>query len=100
MSTRLDGARVVIEVSDTGKGITFDLILCDLMMPDMTGMDLHRELSRVAPEQANKMIFLTGGAFTDTARHFLSETSKEHIEKPFDSANLRAIVQRHLRSSA
>jgi hypothetical protein len=37
------------------------------------------------------------GAFTAKARHFLSETPKEHLEKPFDSANLRAIVQRYLR---
>jgi DNA-binding NtrC family response regulator len=43
------------------------------------------------------MIFVTGGAFTPTARRFLSETPKEHIEKPFDSANLRAIVRRYLR---
>jgi two-component system cell cycle sensor histidine kinase/response regulator CckA len=78
-------------------GEKFDLILCDLMMPDMTGMDLHRELLRVAPEQANRMIFLTGGAFTAKARHFLSEKPKEHLEKPFDPANLRAIVQRYLR---
>jgi CheY-like chemotaxis protein len=77
-------------------GATFDLILCDLMMPDMTGMDLHRELARLAPEQAERMIFLTGGAFTTNARNFLADALKEQIEKPFDSANLRAIVQRHL----
>jgi CheY-like chemotaxis protein/anti-sigma regulatory factor (Ser/Thr protein kinase) len=81
-------------------GEKFDLILCDLMMPDMTGMDFHRELSLIAPDQANRMIFLTGGAFTAKARNFLSDTPKEHIEKPFDVANLRAIVQRYLRSSA
>jgi PAS domain S-box-containing protein len=78
-------------------GEKFDLILCDLMMPDMTGMDLHRELLKIAPEQASRMIFLTGGAFTPKARQFLSETPKEHLEKPFDPANLRAIVQRYLR---
>jgi PAS domain S-box-containing protein len=78
-------------------GEKFDLILCDLMMPDMTGMDFHRELSLVAPEQADRMIFITGGAFTEKARAFLSETPKEHLEKPFYSANLRAIVQRYLR---
>jgi PAS domain S-box-containing protein len=82
------------------RGETFDLILCDLMMPDMTGMDLHCELSRIAPAQATRMIFLTGGAFTAQARHFLSETPKEHIDKPFDAANLRAIAQRYLRESA
>ncbi|MGZ3500802.1 MAG: ATP-binding protein [Gemmatimonadaceae bacterium] len=78
-------------------GEKFDLILCDLMMPDMTGMDFHRELSLIAPEQADRMIFITGGAFTEKARAFLSETPKEHIDKPFYSANLRAIVQRYLR---
>lgn len=79
------------------RGETFDLILCDLMMPVMTGMELHQQLSRVAPEQAERMIFVTGGAFTEKGRHFLSETPKEYIEKPFDSANLRAIVRRYLR---
>jgi CheY-like chemotaxis protein len=77
-------------------GEEFDLILCDLMMPDMTGMDFHRELSLVSQEQADRMIFITGGAFTEKARAFLSDTPKEHIEKPFYSANLRAIVQRYL----
>ena len=81
-------------------GERFDLILCDLMMPAMTGMDLHRELTRVAPEQAARMIFLTGGAFTPAAQRFLADDSHEYVEKPFDSANLRAIIQRHLRSHA
>jgi CheY-like chemotaxis protein len=43
------------------------------------------------------MIFLTGGAFTAKARQFLSDAPKEFLEKPFDPANLRAIVQRYLR---
>jgi PAS domain S-box-containing protein len=77
-------------------GEKFDVIFCDLMMPDMTGMDLHRALSAVAPDQANKMVFLTGGAFSVEARSFLSEIPKIHVEKPFDPANLRAIVQRHV----
>jgi PAS domain S-box-containing protein len=78
-------------------GEKFDLILCDLMMPEMTGMDFHQELLRVAPELANRMIFLTGGAFTAKAQLFLSKTPQEYLEKPFDPANLRAIVRRYLR---
>jgi PAS domain S-box-containing protein len=75
-------------------GRTFDLILCDLMMPDMTGMDLHAELARIAPKQAARMIFLTGGAFTAKAVQFLAETVQAHIDKPFDPHALRSIVQR------
>jgi signal transduction histidine kinase len=79
------------------RGERFDLILCDLMMPEMTGMDFHHELLQLAPDQAGRMVFLTGGAFTPKARHFLSDSPKEQLEKPFDPANLRAIIQRHLR---
>ena len=79
------------------RGEKFDLILCDLMMPIMTGIELHSEISLLSPEQAQAMIFVTGGAFTDKTRSFLSDIPKEHIEKPFNAANLRAIVQRHLR---
>ena len=78
-------------------GAKFDLILCDLIMPDMTGMDLHREIARVAPELLDRMVFLTGGAFTTRARQFLSELAGEHIEKPFDLASLRKLVRRHVK---
>ncbi len=56
-------------------GERFDLILCDLMMPVVTGMDLHAELTRLVPEQAARMVFLTGGAFTHSARAFLDRVS-------------------------
>lgn len=77
-------------------GARFDLILCDLMMPDMTGMDLHAELTRVAPEQAKRMAFMTGGAFTERARLFLAGLTDEHVEKPFDFVALRALVARRV----
>ena len=77
-------------------GEKFDLILCDLMMPDMTGMELHRRLVEAHPDQADRMIFVTGGAFSEEARQFLARYPKEHVEKPFDPRNLRALVQRYL----
>jgi PAS domain S-box-containing protein len=78
-------------------GEKFDLILCDLMMPDMTGMELHRRLVEAHPDQADRMIFVTGGAFTEEARQFLAGWAKEHVEMPFEPGNLRALVQRYLR---
>ncbi|MFY0574518.1 response regulator [Cystobacter fuscus] len=51
----------------------YDRVFCDLMMGDMTGMDLHAALARRRPEYLPRVIFMTGGAFTDRARAFLAE---------------------------
>ncbi|HUP20279.1 MAG TPA: response regulator [Gemmatimonadota bacterium] len=73
-------------------GQRYDILLCDLMMPNMTGMDLHAELSRAAPDQAERMIFMTGGASTQRARDFLSANPNPRIEKPFDTPTLLALL--------
>jgi signal transduction histidine kinase len=75
------------------EGARFDLILCDLMMPEMTGMDLYEELDRSVPDQARKMAFVTGGAFTDGSRTFLDRIPNPVIEKPFTSAMIRQFVR-------
>lgn len=79
-------------IERVSKGERFDVIVCDLMMPETTGMDLYEELARLAPDQAQRMIFMTGGAFTSRAREFLDQVPNPRIEKPFDASNLRAQV--------
>ncbi len=78
-------------------GMRYDVILCDLMMPQMTGMDLYGLVLETAPDQAAQMIFLTGGAFTPEARAFLDKIPNQRIEKPFDSQHLRSIVNDRIR---
>jgi signal transduction histidine kinase len=78
-------------------GERYDVILCDLMMPQMTGMELHAQLLRSVPEQATQMVFLTGGAFTSGARSFLDGVANQWIEKPFDTQQLRSIINEHLK---
>jgi signal transduction histidine kinase len=73
-------------------GRRYDVIICDLMMPQMSGIDLHADLVRHAPEQAGRMVFVTGGAFTSEARGFLDGVPNQHIEKPFDTQQVRSIV--------
>ncbi len=80
------------------EGQTFDVIFCDLMMPNCTGMDLYAEVSRLAPQQATRMVFITGGAFTIQAREFLDGTTNACIEKPIDLGALRALVRERIRS--
>jgi PAS domain S-box-containing protein len=74
-------------------GDRFDAIVCDLMMPQLTGMDLYEILQEIAPVQAQAMLFLTGGAFTARARAFLERVPGATLEKPFDAEMLRARVR-------
>jgi CheY-like chemotaxis protein len=74
------------------EGARFDVILCDLMMPSMTGADFYRELARVAPEQLEKIIFMSGGAFTAAAQVFLDQTPNRWVQKPFDFHALLTLI--------
>jgi hypothetical protein len=55
-------------------------------------MELYQSLQRIAPEQAQRMIFVTGGAFTAAAREFLDRVPNPRIEKPVEATNLLAMV--------
>jgi PAS domain S-box-containing protein len=87
----VSSGRAALDLVTSGE--RFDVILCDLMMPEITGMDLSERLAREAPEAARAMVFMTGGAFTPRARDFLDDPSRRRIEKPFDLETLRALVR-------
>jgi two-component system cell cycle sensor histidine kinase/response regulator CckA len=78
-------------------GKTFDAIVCDLMMPEMTGMDLHATLGQSQPEMCDRIVFVTGGAFTVAARTFLDAVPNRVLEKPCDPDTLRAVIQTVIR---
>jgi two-component system cell cycle sensor histidine kinase/response regulator CckA len=71
----------------------YDVILCDLMMPDLNGMDLHERLLLEAPCACERLVFMTGGAFTPQAREFLERVPNPRVDKPFEPAALRALVE-------
>jgi CheY-like chemotaxis protein len=70
----------------------FDVILCDMMMPSVSGMDVHKWLLERHPRLARKLVFVTGGAFTPGAREYLTAVSNVRVEKPFDARNLQKLV--------
>ncbi|MCK5796922.1 MAG: response regulator [Deltaproteobacteria bacterium] len=74
----------------------FDLILCDVMMPEISGMAFHKWLGETYPKLARQFIFMTGGAFTPKAADYLSRVDNIRLEKPFDVVNLRKIVDNML----
>jgi len=71
----------------------FDVILTDLLMPEASGMDLHDGLVATRPELAARVVFMTGGVFTQRAIDFLERLPNIRIEKPIDSASLRQVVR-------
>jgi nitrogen-specific signal transduction histidine kinase/CheY-like chemotaxis protein len=87
--TRADDALARLQ-----RGEQFDAILCDLMMPEVSGMELFDELAREVPAYSERVIFMTGGAFTPQARAFLTRLDRPHLEKPFSEAQLRDAIHR------
>ena len=70
----------------------FDLILCDLHMPEISGMDLYEKLTALRPALADRMVFMTGGAFTERSRDFVGKVKNACIDKPIDLRQLRQLV--------
>ncbi len=80
-------------LTDIRAGVRFDVILCDLMMPEMSGMALYTALAGTVPGQAKRMLFLTGGAFTPQAVAFLGREGIRHMEKPYDRSLLLKAIE-------
>jgi PAS domain S-box-containing protein len=86
-----EGAAVLQALAD---GARYDVIFCDLMMPHITGMDLHARLQTEYPDQAGRMVFMTGGAFTEGARAFLAAVPHPRLDKPFVRDEVLAAIAR------
>ncbi len=76
---------------------SFDVILCDIGMPNMSGIDVHSWLLEHHPRLAQRVVFLTGGAFTPRATAYLEKVQNPQVEKPFDTANLEKLVTDYVR---
>lgn len=81
-------------------GERFDVILCDLMMPDVAGAEFYVELQRLDPTAAERVVFMTGGAFTPTASEFLDAVAAPRLLKPLDPAKLRETIEEVLSRGA
>jgi len=85
------GALEALELLRSGQ--VFDVILCDVLMPDMDGAAFHEELEKSLPRQAEQLVFMTGGAFTPRASAFVDRVPRPVVAKPFDAVKLRSLVR-------
>jgi signal transduction histidine kinase/ActR/RegA family two-component response regulator len=75
----------------------FDAVLCDLQMPEMSGMEVHAAVRERYPALADRFIFVTGGAFSSDARKFLEDSVSTVIQKPFRLEDMMALIDRTAR---
>jgi len=93
-------SRYDVQVATSGEegialalGGSFDVVLCDLMLPDVDGMGIRARLLAERPELAERMLFMTGGAFTKEAEEFLQAMGPRVIRKPFSMPDLLARLE-------
>lgn len=80
-------------IAQVHAGKRYDVIICDVMMPEMSGAELCAELARVDPGLLERVILMTGGAFTSGGRELIEGFSGPVLEKPVDVDVLRALVR-------
>ena len=70
----------------------FDLVLCDLMMPDVSGEHVYRAVTERTPGLLPRFVFMTGGAFTERAQDFLAQFAGRQLEKPFNIDEVEVLL--------
>src|SRR5690606_12889704 len=75
----------------------FDVVVCDLLMPRLSGIELYKRLAERRPEQAARFVFMSG-AFTSEASEFLAQVPNPRLPKPPSPGELEVCVQRLLRT--
>ncbi|WP_375768398.1 MASE1 domain-containing protein [Archangium gephyra] len=82
------------------EGQRFDLVLCDLQMPGTTGMDVYAHLSANVPELAERLVFISGGAYTQATRDFVRSVRNRILEKPVRPDELLATIDEALATTS
>ena len=82
-----------------GRDERFELLLFDLMMPGVSGIQLHRWLADRRPGLAARVVFMTGGVFSPVARDYLETVPNFRIEKPFNPAQVRKVAADFVRAA-
>lgn len=80
------------------QGRAYDLILCDMRMPELDGPGLYRVLENHLPHLSRRVIFLTGDTLSPEIREFLEKAGGLRLDKPFRAAEVRRVVQQALQA--
>jgi DNA-binding response OmpR family regulator len=96
-----------VQLADSGKAAirllerdsAFDVIICDLMMPDVSGIDVFRWIQQHLPQLGERVVFISGGACTEAVLEFLDSVDNRRLQKPVMPADFRALVAGLMRAA-
>jgi CheY-like chemotaxis protein len=86
----LSGREALTHIEHSGP---YDVVFCDVMMPELSGIDVYERARQVCPGQEDRIVFITGGAFTEHAARFIDSIDNPKLGKPFDAGEVRALVK-------
>jgi two-component system cell cycle sensor histidine kinase/response regulator CckA len=87
-----EDGRVALDILLQSEPNRYDVVLCDLRMPHLSGAELHRELLEKRPDLVQRLIFSSGDVASTEASEFLASSKRPGIEKPFELARLEELL--------
>lgn len=81
-------------------GETFDLLLCDVVMPDLSGPEFYTMVAERWPQLSTRLVFMTGGAFTPGTVEFMERVPTRVLSKPFKIDQLKRLVRERMRGNS
>jgi CheY-like chemotaxis protein len=94
-----EDGRVALDILLHSKPNRYDVVMCDLRMPHVSGVELYRELLGARPDLVRRLLFSTGDVVSSDAASFLADTGRPVIEKPFELARLEELLSQILREN-
>jgi CheY-like chemotaxis protein len=94
-----EDGRAALDVLLHSEPNRYDVVMCDLRMPHVSGVELYRELLGARPDLVRRILFSTGDVVSSDAASFLAESGRPVIEKPFELARLEELLSQILREN-
>jgi DNA-binding NtrC family response regulator len=89
-----EDGRVALDILLHCDANRYDVVMCDLRMPFVSGAELHHELMQKRPDLVQRLVFSTGDVASAEAARFLAESERPVMEKPFELSLLEEMLNR------